>query len=63
MTNVEEAVQWLSYTYLFVRMRLNPLAYGLDYDEIQVSMGHFKMTIDYFSFIVLSELYTLIILV
>ena len=29
VTSVEEAVQWLSYTYLYVRMRLNPLAYGI----------------------------------
>lgn len=29
VTNIEEAVQWLSYTYLFVRMRLNPLIYGI----------------------------------
>ena len=31
VTNVEEAVQWLSYTYLIVRMRLNPQAYGIPY--------------------------------
>lgn len=24
VTNINEAVEWLSYTYLFVRMRLNP---------------------------------------
>ena len=29
MTNVEEAVQWLSYTYLHIRMLLNPQAYGI----------------------------------
>ena len=29
VTNVEEAVKWLSYTYLFVRMRRNPLVYGI----------------------------------
>ena len=29
VTNVEEAVQWLSYTYLYVRMRKNPLVYAL----------------------------------
>ena len=32
VTNVDEAVKWLSYTYMFVRMRCNPLAYGLPYD-------------------------------
>uniref|UniRef100_A0A8C7XEW1 Activating signal cointegrator 1 complex subunit 3 n=1 Tax=Oryzias sinensis TaxID=183150 RepID=A0A8C7XEW1_9TELE len=31
VTNVEEAVKWLSYTYLYVRMRANPLAYGINH--------------------------------
>lgn len=30
ISNVEEAVEWLSYTYLFVRMRLNHHEYGID---------------------------------
>lgn len=34
ISNVEEAVQWLSYTYLFVRMRLNHLAYGIEYQTV-----------------------------
>ncbi len=29
VANVEEAVRWLSYTYLHVRMVKNPLAYGI----------------------------------
>lgn len=29
VSTVSEAVEWLSYTYLFVRMRRNPLVYGL----------------------------------
>ncbi|RUS90749.1 hypothetical protein EGW08_001460, partial [Elysia chlorotica] len=29
VTNTEEAVRWMSYTYLFVRMRKNPLVYGI----------------------------------
>ncbi|KAJ1976814.1 activating signal cointegrator 1 complex subunit 3, partial [Dimargaris xerosporica] len=29
VTNVDEAVVWLSYTFLYVRMRQNPLVYGL----------------------------------
>lgn len=37
VTNVEEAVKWLSYTYLYVRMRANPLAYGINHKAIQVS--------------------------
>lgn len=37
VTNVEEAVKWLSYTYLYVRMRKNPLVYGIKPEEVQVS--------------------------
>ncbi|KAF9114810.1 hypothetical protein BGX27_009758 [Mortierella sp. AM989] len=33
ITNVDEAVTWLSYTYLYVRMRKNPLVYGMDHTE------------------------------
>lgn len=28
---VDEAVEWLSYTYLYIRMRINPLVYGIPY--------------------------------
>lgn len=28
VSNVRDAIQWLGYTYLFVRMRMNPFAYG-----------------------------------
>ncbi|XP_022221242.2 activating signal cointegrator 1 complex subunit 3 [Drosophila obscura] len=35
ITNVEEAIEWLSYTYLFVRMRINPHVYGIEYAELQ----------------------------
>ena len=35
VTNVEEAVTWLSYTYLHVRMRKNPLVYGVNYAELR----------------------------
>ena len=34
VTNVEEAVRWLSYTYLYVRMRKNPLVYGVTHAEL-----------------------------
>lgn len=34
ISNVDEAIQWLSYTYLFVRMRVNPMVYGLSYAEV-----------------------------
>ncbi|XP_017101915.2 activating signal cointegrator 1 complex subunit 3 [Drosophila bipectinata] len=35
ISNVEEAIEWLSYTYLFVRMRINPHVYGIEYTELQ----------------------------
>nr|CAH0109762.1 unnamed protein product [Daphnia galeata] len=34
VANVDEAVQWLSYTYLFIRMRKNPIAYGINLEQI-----------------------------
>ncbi|XP_066593278.1 activating signal cointegrator 1 complex subunit 3 isoform X2 [Prorops nasuta] len=34
ISNIDEAIEWLSYTYLFVRMRLNHLAYGITAQEI-----------------------------
>lgn len=30
VTTIEEAVQWLGYTYLFIRMRREPHIYGID---------------------------------
>lgn len=36
VTNVEEAVRWMSYTYLYVRMRANPLAYGISHKAYQI---------------------------
>ncbi|KAG9691106.1 Sec63-domain-containing protein, partial [Aureobasidium melanogenum] len=35
VTSVSEAVQWLGYSYLFVRMQRNPMAYGIDWAEIR----------------------------
>ena len=35
VTSVPEAVQWLGYSYLFVRMQRNPYAYGIDWAEIR----------------------------
>ncbi|XP_014260585.1 activating signal cointegrator 1 complex subunit 3 [Cimex lectularius] len=34
ISNVDEAVEWLSYTYLFVRMRINPQVYGINYQDV-----------------------------
>lgn len=34
VTNVKEAIAWLGYTYLYVRMRRNPLSYGIIWEEL-----------------------------
>ncbi|CAN0004769.1 unnamed protein product, partial [Heterosigma akashiwo] len=33
VTNIREAVAWISYTYLYVRLLKNPLGYGATWDE------------------------------
>ncbi|XP_071510515.1 activating signal cointegrator 1 complex subunit 3-like [Diadema antillarum] len=41
VSNTEEALRWLRYTYLYIRMRLNPKAYGLRQAEVMVNhMGY-----------------------
>lgn len=39
VTSVAEAVRWLSYTYLNVRMRKNPFNYGMDWKDVQEADG------------------------
>lgn len=34
VTNVKEACAWLGYTYLFIRMKTNPLVYGISWNEV-----------------------------
>lgn len=34
VSNVKEAVAWLTYTYLHVRMTKNPLVYGISYEQL-----------------------------
>ncbi|KAL5530172.1 MUG81 [Sanghuangporus sanghuang] len=34
VSNVTEAVQWIGYTYLFVRLRKNPRYHGITYEEV-----------------------------
>jgi replicative superfamily II helicase len=34
ITSITDAIKWLSYTYLFVRMKKNPFVYGLDWQTI-----------------------------
>ena len=35
INNIREASAWLSYTFLFIRMLRNPLAYGMTYSDLQ----------------------------
>lgn len=35
VTTIDEGIQWLGYTYMYVRMRQNPFAYGIDWKELQ----------------------------
>ncbi|RKP04068.1 hypothetical protein CXG81DRAFT_8703, partial [Caulochytrium protostelioides] len=35
VTTIEEASRWLSYTFLYVRMRRNPFHYGIDWKELR----------------------------
>lgn len=35
VTNVDEGVRWLGYTYMMVRMRQNPFSYGVDWKEVE----------------------------
>ncbi len=35
ITNLRDAVNWLGYTYLYVRMLRNPKHYGIPGDELQ----------------------------
>ncbi|KAJ3673847.1 hypothetical protein LUZ60_005839 [Juncus effusus] len=50
VTNVKEACQWLGYTYLFIRMKSNPLAYGIAWEEVisdpSLSTKQRKLVID-----------------
>ena len=36
VSNIDEAVIWLSYTYFYVRLHRNPLAYGVTYHQKEV---------------------------
>lgn len=35
ITSISEAVQWIGYSYLFVRMQRSPMTYGIDWAEIR----------------------------
>ncbi|KAK4541154.1 hypothetical protein LTR36_008228 [Oleoguttula mirabilis] len=34
VTSVPEAITWLGYSYMYVRMRRNPIAYGIEWSEL-----------------------------
>ncbi|PWW75443.1 Sec63-domain-containing protein [Tuber magnatum] len=34
VTSIEEGIQWLGYSYMFVRWRKNPLVYGIEWQEL-----------------------------
>eukprot|EP00727_Mastigamoeba_balamuthi_P005510 m51a1_g1579 putative activating signal cointegrator 1 complex subunit 3 (2006) ;mRNA; r:104604-111515 len=36
VTNIKEAISWLSYTYLYIRMKKNPLVYGVPWEEVSM---------------------------
>lgn len=50
VTSVAEGIQWLGYSYLFVRMQRSPLSYGIDWAEIrddpQLGQRRRKLIID-----------------
>ncbi|XP_022899943.2 activating signal cointegrator 1 complex subunit 3-like [Onthophagus taurus] len=35
ISNIQEAVEWMTFTYLYRRMRINPLVYGLQYSDLE----------------------------
>jgi replicative superfamily II helicase len=44
VANIKEAIQWIGYTYLFVRMRRNPMVYGKSISNgvaSQLNVRHF----------------------
>jgi activating signal cointegrator complex subunit 3 len=50
VNNIKEAMNWLSYTFLFIRMKRNPLAYGMKpeelYDDPQLEKKRKQLIID-----------------
>mmetsp|Transcript_18077 Transcript_18077/g.27114 ORF Transcript_18077/g.27114 Transcript_18077/m.27114 type:complete len:1635 (+) Transcript_18077:2-4906(+) len=48
VSNMKEAIEWLGYTYLYIRMLRNPMGYGLSYKEREMDehlYGHRRMLI------------------
>lgn len=40
ISNIAEAVEWLKYTYLYIRMQKNPIEYGLKVKDAQLLIDH-----------------------
>jgi antiviral helicase SLH1 len=38
ITSVQDAIQWLGYTYLFVRMRREPFIYGMSTSQVEENL-------------------------
>lgn len=47
VATIEEAVDWLNYTYLFVRMQKNPRNYGITTATLQKDPDLFHTRVDY----------------
>ncbi len=45
VSNLDEAVTWLSYTYLFVRLTKSPQKYGITYNMLQVRSFFYLYTL------------------
>lgn len=37
VTTIAEAIEWLRYTYFFLRARINPMCYGISYQELRTN--------------------------
>lgn len=44
VANVRDAVQWLGYTYMYVRMRKNPLVYGQNPVNASLILANFILS-------------------
>ncbi|CAK5119416.1 unnamed protein product [Meloidogyne enterolobii] len=35
ISNISEAIEWIHFTYFYIRLRKNPLQYGVDWKELR----------------------------
>ena len=45
VSNVNEAMEWLKYTYLYIRMKKNHIAYGISFSQIENDGGNLDNTV------------------